>query len=625
MEDIRAALVAYTERGHPDALDDAVGGADRILGAPGFPDLPGPARAYALSLAATARTARARTRVARADDLDRAITQLRQAAELWPVDDVNLGRTLANLAAALCDRFDRDHDLTDLDQADAEFAAAVPELRAHGERVDVALHNQAECLRTRARFTVDPAPLLSRAVGLFEEALTAADADAESRAGHLNGLGLALRGLALTTGETAHLHRSEGAYRAALIAAAPDGEAVRAAAANLAIVLLDLADVDGDVNRVRQAVSLYRELLTAAGPSEQVQFTTNLAATLVDLYRFARDRHSLEEAVRSLRSAIEQTDGPGKAVGLATLGAAVHEMFEHTGDLALLDEAITLQRSLVDTGPPDPRRLLNLGISLLARFRRRRQSADLDSAADLFEQAANSAGRSIEHASARNSLANTLSLRFDVSQDPRDLDRCVAQREQAVAAVPAGSLDRAVFLGNLGVDLLKRHGLTGDRDDLERAVTDQRAAVAALPESATAQPRLLAALGDSLARRAVLTGAAADIDDTRTAYQAAVAAGRSSLPEQALGASLRWAAWEAARGCWAEAGDACTTALDALTEVVTRQRARADKESWLGDAQTLPALAGLSLARSGRRRAAVLAVERSRAVLLVEALGTRPE
>jgi hypothetical protein len=322
--------------------------------------------------------------------------------------------------------------------------------------------------------------------------------------------------------------------------------------------------------------------------------------------------------VRSLRVAVEEMDGPRRQVGLATLGAAVHEMYEHTGDLALLDEAIALQEALADTAPPDPRRLLNLGISLLGRFRRRRLSADLERAADLFERAAD--GRGIDGASALNSLANALSLRFDVSEDPGDLDLCIARREQAVAAVPAGSLDRAVFLGNLGVDLLKRHRLTRDRGDLERAVTEQHAAVAALPESATAQPRLLAALGDSLARRAVLTGATADVDDTRTAYRAAVEAGRSSLPEQALGAALRWADWEATRGCWTQAGDACAVALDALSEVVARQRARADKESWLGDAQTLPARAGLTLARSRRTRAAVVAVERSRAVLLAEAL-----
>jgi hypothetical protein len=53
---------------------------------------------------------------------------------------------------------------------------------------------------------------------------------------------------------------------------------------------------------------------------------------------------------------------------------------------------------------------------------------------------------------------------------------------------------------------------------------------------------------------------------------------------------------------------------------VGRQRARWDKESWLAESQTLPALAGLALARAKDPRGAVLAVERGRAVLLAEAL-----
>jgi hypothetical protein len=271
--------------------------------------------------------------------------------------------------------------------------------------------------------------------------------------------------------------------------------------------------------------------------------------------------------------------------------------------------------------------MLNLGVSLLARFRRRRSVPDLDHAVRLFEDAASTAASGLVRASALNSQANARSLRFDEARDETDrrweIDRCIALREEAVQTAPTGSLDRALYEGNLGVDLLKRYELTGVSNDLDHALACQNRAVRMVPPNSTDQPRLLAGLADSLAQKADLTGSSSDLDSARSTYQRSVAAGRDSLPEQALGAAIRWGDWESRNRRWAEALDAYALGLDALRQVVAGQQMRADKESWLGDARGLPAAAGLAGARAGALQRAVVMMEDGRAVLLAEALAQR--
>jgi hypothetical protein len=268
--------------------------------------------------------------------------------------------------------------------------------------------------------------------------------------------------------------------------------------------------------------------------------------------------------------------------------------------------------------------VLNLGVSLLARFRRRRSLADLERAIGLFDEAAQTSGSRIERASAMNSHANALSLRFGLTGDAADIDEGVALRERAVVTAPAGSVDVALYRANLGVDLLTRFELHGDQTDLARAVDEQRGAVREAPAMSADGPRLLAGLADSLARQADHGTDAADVAEVRATYRKVVELGRESLPEQALGAAMRWGGWEAGRGCWPEAADALELGLAALTQQLDRQDRRADKESWLVDALGLPAAAALAHVRADDPARAVIALDHGRAMLLADALRRRP-
>lgn len=625
--EVRELLVAFHTQRDPQLLTDALASAQKLLAAPGFAALEGSARAFVWTLGAAALTLRARTADAQPDDLDRAIEWTNRAVDGWPRDDLNLPRSQANLATALTDRYERDADTADLERALSLFDAAIPQLRAHGERMDIALHSQGVCYHARAtaaggRGVVD----VERAIELFAEALGCPDLDPDERAGYLNSLGLSLRAKGQALADPALLAESAAAYREAREQAGPSSENYVAATLNLASVLQDCAEADNDVGPLRESVQLYRDALPSVDGRRHLRVTTNLATALVNVYRYSRDRLVLEDATRDLRRSAEGLpDGASRQVALANLGAALHEMFDHTGQIALLDEAIAVQDELL--APPHPRtpeRTLNLGVSLLARFRRRRVSADLDRAIALFEETARITSSRIERASALNSQANALSLRFDGTGERTDIDRCVELREQAVATAPPGSLDVALYRGNLGVDLLKRFELSGNDGDLQRAVDEQQRALRDAPATSTDHPRLLAGLADSLARRASRSSSSGDVAAARSAYRQVVYIGRESLPEQAFGAAMRWGAWEAERRCWLEAGDAYELGLAAMAQLVGRQQLRADKESWLADVQGLPAAAGFAQVRAGHLDRAVIAVEHGRAMLLAEALQRRP-
>lgn len=625
--EVRELLVAFRTQRDPQLLTHAVASVQKLLAAPGFAELEGSARAFGWTLGAAALTLRARTIQAQPDDLDRAIEWTDRAVDAWPSDDLNLPRSQANLATALTDRYERDADPADLERALSLFDAAIPRLRANGERVDIALHSQGVCYHARAnaadgRGVVD----VERAIELFGEALDCPDPDPDERAGYLNSLGLSLRAKEQALADPVLPARSAAAYREAREHADPGSDNHLAATLNLATVLQDRAEADNDVGPLRESVQLYRDVLPSVDERRHLQVTTNLATALVNLYRYSRDRVVLEDATRDLRRSAEGLpDGASRQVVLANLGAALHEMFDHTGRIALLDEAIAVQDELLAPScPRTPERTLNLGVSLLARFRRRRASADLDRAIALFEETAQITSSRIERASALNSQANALSLRFDDTGERTDLDRCVELREQAVATASPGSLDVALYRGNLGVDLLKRFELTGDDDDLQRAVDEQRRALRDAPATSTDQPRLLAGLADSLARRASQSSSSDDVAAARSAYRRVLDVGRESLPEQALGAAMRWGTWEAERRCWPEAGDAYQLGLAVMAQLVGRQQLRADKESWLADAQGLPAAAGFAQVRAGHLDRAVIAVEHGRAMLLAEALQRRP-
>lgn len=125
--EIRTQLMAFHTQRDPQLLTSAVARAEALATAPGFTELDEPTRAFVWTLGAAALTWRARTAHAQPDDLDRAIEWTDRAVGTWPSNDP-----------------------ADLERALPLFDVAIAQLRADGERVDVALHSQGVCYHERA-------------------------------------------------------------------------------------------------------------------------------------------------------------------------------------------------------------------------------------------------------------------------------------------------------------------------------------------------------------------------------------------------------------------------------------------------------------------------------------------
>jgi hypothetical protein len=104
------------------------------------------------------------------------------------------------------------------------------------------------------------------------------------------------------------------------------------------------------------------------------------------------------------------------------------------------------------------------------------------------------------------------------------------------------------------------------------------------------------------------------------AYREGCRIGLITDPESTLIAAQDWGGWASARRDWAGASEAYPFALDAAAVLVTTQVVRDHQESWL---RTTPSLAGRAAWAAhavGRPPDAVVALERTRAALLSDAL-----
>ena len=105
------------------------------------------------------------------------------------------------------------------------------------------------------------------------------------------------------------------------------------------------------------------------------------------------------------------------------------------------------------------------------------------------------------------------------------------------------------------------------------------------------------------------------------AYYRACDNGVLTDPESTLLATTQWGAWATTRRSWPEAADAYGHAVAALTALLERQLVRGHREEWLRVANGLAGPATYATAAAGRPVEALVAAERTRALLLSEALG----
>jgi hypothetical protein len=176
-------------------------------------------------------------------------------------------------------------------------------------------------------------------------------------------------------------------------------------------------------------------------------------------------------------------------------------------------------------------------------------------------------------------------------------------------------------LNNLAATLSARAARPGgSADDLSRAVDLAAEAVRRCPESAAQRATFLVNLANAASERHVRQGDRGDLVTARDAYRSAVATGLAVSPADALAAAHNWSEWARDRRAWSEVTEAVRGGDEAAQHLFRSQLLRADKESWLRDAEGLAADSAYAHAVQAQPREAVMALERGRAQLVWDVL-----
>jgi CHAT domain-containing protein len=226
---------------------------------------------------------------------------------------------------------------------------------------------------------------------------------------------------------------------------------------------------------------------------------------------------------------------PERPRWLNSLGTTLYAWHMSDSDSAKLDRAISLFQQAIASSPPKnpdlPSWLTNLGSGLRRRYEQTGQLADLDSAVDLMDRAvAATPPNNPELPSRLNNLALGLRARYDHRGALVDLDSAIELLQRALAATPPNNPELPAALVNLGTSFQTRYSRNGDLADLDSAIELLQRALAATPPNTPNLPSRLTDLGNALRERYQFRHDLADLDSAIELLQRAVAAAPRDHP-----------------------------------------------------------------------------------------------
>ena len=405
-------------------------------------------------------------------DMDTAIATCREAMNAWPLEAGDPGVPMTVFGTLLLDRFVRHGSEADIEEAISLHRRAVSE-----DTSATALNNLAAALAARYRAT-------GRANGI-EEMVSVAE-----------------RAVALAHEYPRH---SRVTYEQ-----------------TLGNVLECLFECRGERKDLDQAIRVRRSIVGSGGTADPLhaRHVGELAGTLWS--RFARFGRAadLDEAFRLTNEALadpgERADDRPRHLNL--LAIVLDDRFARNGDVADLNQAVqalteALALRLVPGGSPLWATMQShLGIALRRRYEKSGDRDDLDAAvaahrrACLARPASPAASTMVPPARLVN-LSMSLGARFRARGDLRDIEEAVAAAQSAADGVDEGRADHATVFGALALCLEDRYRATGDFRDLQAALDSYQSASASAASPA-AQRMMSARQGAALAARSQRTGPA---------------------------------------------------------------------------------------------------------------------
>jgi tetratricopeptide (TPR) repeat protein len=374
----------------------------------------------------------------------------------------------------------------------------------------------------------------------------------------------------------------------------------------------DIAELDEEQTpralEAWRAMAAHSRFSSAPLPLQQ-QVLAELAMLLGQEFERTSDSAIGEERLRVCQQLVGMNDSGSDTLAsdLERLGHASIALFQVTGRLTALDDAVNAYREAIDAArdADSADALWAIGGALTMRYEYSRDPSDLDAGIAAFDRAPRRSSRD------PNALAIALLLRSQRTRSMRDLNRAVTLLEAHVHV----SADAATF-NNLATALLQRHGRRHASRDLSRGIDALRQSLARTSSRAHRAGQLanlLRALQLAPPSRKRSAEARKTIADIRELVV-------NDAPESVVAAFNAWGEWAVAREDWAEAASAFAASARGVEAVLLRQSSREQKVQWLQRGGASAVDAAYALARQGRLADAVLAFERGRALLLREDL-----
>lgn len=603
------------------------------------------------------------------NDLDAAEAFHGEAVASTPVGEANLPLYLNDLGNDLRLRYQRTYDEADLEAAISAHERAIQLAPAGNPSRPASLSNLGNELRERYLRTSDPAEL-DRAVELHRDAL--ADTGPDVIADFLNNLGNDLRVRYQRTGDDRDREESLEMFRAALEHIGSGDPSRPMALMDVAVGLMDAYRRSGSAGDLDEAIAMFREAVasTPEGSPQLSKRLLNLGLALDNQYEEQGDDAALDEAAATIDKSMRVAVGAGdRDALLANLGVSLSTRYRRDARLQdveagieALDDARSLtpatspERPWIDEtqglllrlrygrvgrlddlgraaalvrdavastppGAPDASQRLNLlGLILLDRYRATGAAEDVQEAVRSLEAALASVGpHSWNRAAMLTTLAALLMTRFrEAGREPDDAVRGQSLLREALDATPAGSPSLSLRLNGLGACLLVSS--SGDPHVLDEAVDLLRQSVEEGGRQINSLALLLRNLAEGYRARYAASGREAHRDDATATLRRCCTLALDTAIETALSTARTWGDWAGNLRAWPEAAEAYAIGVEAAERMFRIQLLRSEKETQLREGGDTAGRAAYAASAAGDPRAAALALERGRALLLTESL-----
>ncbi|RPI32998.1 MAG: CHAT domain-containing protein [Chloroflexota bacterium] len=568
--------------------------------------------------------------IGNASDQSASLENLRLAVEIYSqhVSSLKPGKVFSSGINTLIGQYNRTGHIQELEQSIQLFQQLVQLLDGYPEALPDLLVTLASAFQILHSHSFHPGTI-EEAIEYMERAISIGETSGQATAQAYHRYGVCLRARYQHNGNQRDLQAAAEALHRAVSLAVPGDPDLPAYLTDEGTVVSDRYNKSSDINDLEAAISSYQKAvdMLALSASDSVLCWNNLATGLLERYKQLGSLADLEQAILLMQRVLasDEADPKDQAGANSNLGVALADRFESAGNMADLEHGLQAHRRAVaicNPASPDYAMYLNnLGSILRVRHRLNRELKDLEEAILIqYKSVELTSPGSPTYLTHLNNLANALLERHQIYNEESDLEESIRIYRKVVELSSGSNHLLAISNTNLGNALFRRYQLNQDPIALEEVEKSYRLAQSLTDEGSLIMDRLLGNIGNVLHEYYQISGDQKYLSEYRQVMTDASCKGMLTDPVNILPMIKQWARYETARQAWEVAGKAYAYSLQTINQLFRTQLLRKHKETWLSEAQGIPARAAFARAKMGDCNEAVLILENERTHLQSEAL-----